>query len=276
MRVLITGGSGYLGRYLVPLAMQKAEAVVHTYYSSAPPGAMGARRLDVRDANAVMELVTDFEPDVIIHAAGSSGRTTMAEVIGRGAKHITAAAAHTGARLIHLSTDVVFDGRRAPYKEDDAPRPLHEYGRAKARAEAIVRRHTNHVIVRTSLIYGLQEIDHGTAWILDGLRQGDSVTLFTDQIRNPVWAVSLSNACLELAALHYRGILHVAGSQILTRAQFGLRMLDWWGIIERATLSLGTGDGERWPADCSLDISRAQRLLQTPLPGVDEVLKMHR
>ena len=135
--------------------------------------------------------------------------------------------------------------------------------------------HADHLIVRTSLIYGLQEPDHGTAWLMRGLQKGEPVTLFTDQLRNPVWVDSLSEACLELARHSYRGILHVAGSQALTRAQFGVRMLDWWGVHERETLTLGPGDGERWPADCRLDIRRAQQLLATPLPGVDEVLLAH-
>jgi dTDP-4-dehydrorhamnose reductase len=129
--------------------------------------------------------------------------------------------------------------------------------------------------VRTSLIYGLQEMDHGTSWVVEALRVGKRVTLFTDQIRNPIWVVSLGDACLELAELDYRGVLHVAGRQALSRAQFGLRMLGWWGVRRRDTLTLGPGDGERWPADCTLDVGRALGLLKTPLPGVDDVLRVH-
>lgn len=276
MRLLITGGSGYLGRHLVPLAAENARVLVHTYFSNEPPDVPGERRLDVRDGDAVMALVGAFRPDVIIHAAGSSGRPAMSETIELGAEHVTTAAMRVGARLIHLSTDVVFDGKHAPYREEDRPNPIHDYGRAKAQAEGIVARHANHVIVRTSLIYGLQQLDHGTSWLVDRLRKGQPVTLFMDQLRNPIWAISLSNACLELADHDYRGILHVAGSQVLSRAEFGLRMLNWWDVAERSTLSFGPGDGERWPADCTLDISRAQALLETPLPGVDEVLNAHR
>lgn len=275
MRILLTGSSGYLGRHLAPMAAEAATALRHTYFGNAPPPLPGAVRLDVRDGPAVRALVQAFAPDVIIHTAGSSGRPTMAEVITQGAQHITAAAQAAGVRLIHLSTDVVFDGRQAPYREEDPLQPIHAYGRAKAHAEAIVSAHEDSVIVRTSLIYGLQEMDHGTAWLVNALRRQEPATLFVDQIRNPVWVVSLASACLELARLPYRGILHVAGSQALSRAAFGLRMLDWWGVTERAVLRLGPGDGERWPADCRLDISRAQALLVTPLAGVDDVLQAH-
>ncbi len=279
-RLLVTGGSSYLGRHLVSLAHAQQDAdgaprwhTVHTYFSNPLPDLAGGRQLDVRQPEAVRALVDEVQPDVIIHTAGSNQPAqTMDEVIRRGAENITAAAAACGARLIHLSTDVVFDGRNAPYTESDPPDPLHAYGAAKAAAEQTVSAYPDHVIVRTSLIYGLEEMDRGTSWVVDALRAGREVTLFVDQMRNPVWVQTLSLACLELAELDYRGILHVAGAQRLSRADFGRRMLDWWQVEERDTLTFGPCDGARWPLDCTLDISRARALLNTPLPGVDEVL----
>ncbi len=275
-RVLITGGSSYLGQHLVPRALEQAESVqnvVYTYYSRDPLALENGRQLDVRDGKAVAALMDEVRPDVIIHTAGSNRPAeTMEAVIRQGTTWITGAAAHYEARLIHISTDVVFDGQNAPYHESDPPDPLHVYGRAKADAEARVKTHADHVIVRTSLIYGLEKMDRGTAWMVEALQAGRPVTLFTNQIRNPIWAEALSDALLELATADYKGILHVAGSQRLSRAAFGVKMLEWWGITERETLSFGPDDGERWPLDCTLDITRAQRALQTPLPGVDQVL----
>ncbi len=72
--------------------------------------------------------------------------------------------------------------------------------------------------------------------------------------------------------MEYNGILHVAGAERLSRVEFALTMLGWWAVEERATLQLGVSDPLRWPRDCSLDIGRAQALLKTPLPGVEEVL----
>ena len=78
-------------------------------------------------------------------------------------------------------------------------------------------------------------MDNGTRWLVQSLRAGQPVTLFANQRRNPVWAVSLSNALLELAASTFTGVLNIAGAQAMTRAEFGLRMLDWWGVTERAS-----------------------------------------
>ena len=116
-RLLITGGSSYLGRHLAPRAAQAWE-LVHTFYRHDPDGS-GGQQLDVRDRRAVAALVRSWRPDVIVHLAGSNRTLDMREVIELGADHVAAAAAEVGARLVHLSTDVIFDGRRAPYRESD-------------------------------------------------------------------------------------------------------------------------------------------------------------
>ena len=271
-RILITGGSGYLGRHMVPRAAEDHE-VCCTFHRNDPGRAVRTECLDIRDGQAVRSLVEDFRPHVIIHTAGSDASPDCDDVIRRGTAHIVDAARSASARLIHLSTDVIFDGRRAPYDEDAPPSPIHAYGRAKASAEASVRQHPDHIIIRTSLIYGLDIMDRATAGLATALRSGQPVTLFTDQRRNPVWVETLSSACVELAEKEITGVLNVAGRQVLTRAELGTRLLDWWRVItERQTLSLGPSDGNKWPKDCELDLTRAKKLLSTPLLGVDEVV----
>ncbi len=275
-RLLITGGSSYLGRHLVAQARRHLAAegaFCYTYHDNDPVLGPEGRRLDVRDGPAVRALIDAFRPEVIIHTAGSNRPAeTMDAVIRQGAGHVTEAARRHNARLIHISTDVIFDGRRAPYREADPPQPLHDYGRAKAAAEEIVAAYTNHVIVRTSLIYGLEQMDRGTEWVVQAIRRGEPVTLFTDQFRTPSLVTALAAALLELAAHPYTGILHVAGGQRVSRADYTLRLLRWWGVAPGEHITLGPSDGDRWPLDTTLDISRAQALLQTPLPGIDALL----
>lgn len=282
-RLLITGGSSYFGRHLVRFAAANLtdHAIGYTCFSHDPlqelPGVVYRTALDLRDAAAVRHCLDTFRPDAVIHTAGSNRSPDMERVIVAGAQHLARETAATGIRLIHLSTDSIFDGTAAPYDESAAPTPVNAYGQAKAAAEAIVRHHPNHVIVRTSLIYGLEEMDIGTSWMVKALRAGEPVTLFTNQVRNPVWTETLSRACLELArpgsdGYRYIGVLNVAGRQVLTRAEFALRLLDWWEVRERETLRLGLAEGGRWPLDCRLDLRFASDLLETPLLSVDEVL----
>jgi dTDP-4-dehydrorhamnose reductase len=277
MRLLITGGSSYLGQYLVPLARAEGYEVWYTYHQNPLMLPGRGTALDVRDETAVHHLFHTVRPQVVIHTAGSNRVGDMEAVIEEGARHVTAAARAVAARLIHLSTDSIFNGRAddphpPPYDESAPPSPVNAYGRAKANAEALVRRHPNHLIVRTSLIYGLRRMDHGVAWMARDLRAGKPVTLFDNQRRNPVWVGTLSRACLETAVLDLTGVLNVAGAQTLTRAAFSLKMLDWWRVQPRRTLSVGAAQGEQWPLDCELDVAKASALLQTPLLGVDEIL----
>jgi dTDP-4-dehydrorhamnose reductase len=271
MKLVITGGSGYLGRRLVRQAAESHDTH-YTYFTNDPLKQPYGVCVDLRDDKVLLNLIKSFRPEVIIHTAGSDRSPDSDNLIRSAAENVTSAARAVSARLIHLSTDVLFDGRQAPYDEAALPAPLHDYGRAKATAEAFVKENENHVIVRTSLVYGLDEMDHATTGLVAELRAGKAVCLFTDQRRNPVWIETLARACLEVAENDTTGVLNIAGRQVLSRAEYGLRMLDWWDIKERATLSFGTSDGEKWPRDCELDIAKATEVLQTPLWGVDEVI----
>ncbi|MBE2220255.1 MAG: SDR family oxidoreductase [Anaerolineae bacterium] len=273
MKILITGGSSYFGQQLVPLALPDFE-VCYTYFQNDPLALPNGYRLEIRDETAVSRLISSFQPDCIIHLAGSNRGADMAAVIVQGTNHVTQAAAQANIRLLHMSTDVVFDGLKPPYDETAVPTPVNAYGQAKAEAEAIVQNYPNHVIIRTSLIYSLEQMDHGTSWMVAALREGKPVTLFNNQLRNPVWATTLGQACLELATNSFTGILHVAGGQTMTRADFSLKMLEWWGITERDTLTIGPSTSGDWPLDLTLDVGKGTAVLQTPLLSVDQVIQL--
>ena len=281
-KMLVTGGSGYLGGWVARLARAGWD-VTATYFTHPvdEPG-VAWRWLDVRDEAAVAALVAEVRPAVIVHtAACNPGYGTNFEATNAvGSGHVARAAAACGARLIHISSDALFDGEKGNYVEEDPPTPITPYGRSKALAEEEVRASgAEAVIVRTSLIYGWRpRLARQVRWIVDDLEAGKPVRLFTDELRCPVWVESLAAAVVELAGLDYTSVLHVAGAQILSRYEFGVRMLRFHGldlgsIIPARSREVGTGfPRPRRPLDCTLDCSRARSLLRTPLPGVDEVL----
>jgi dTDP-4-dehydrorhamnose reductase len=237
-------------------------------------------RLDLTDAAAVRCLLTEVQPQTVIHTASAppavAQRSVQAleAVIVEGTRHLAAACADTGAHLVHLSTDVVFDGEGAPYTEDAPLGPLHAYGRAKAAAEEIVADFCpDAVLVRTSLIYGFEPLDPRTRWVVDSIRTGEPITLFVDEVRCPVWVEQLAAALLELAARREAGIWHVAGPQALSRYEFGMRLADFLGV-DPAEITPGVSrqSGLLRPRDCRLDVHKALMRLQSPLWGVDETL----
>lgn len=241
MRVLITGASGYLGRHL--LATLPADWQVWAGFHRQPVMAgagLTPLPLDIGQTEAVQTVVRSIRPDLILHTAIARQPDDFDAIIVRGSANIAAAAADVGARLIHLSSDIVFDGTAERYDEAALPCPeplagqpdrLNPHGRAKARAEALVRQlHPAPVIVRTSLIYGFSPLDHSTTWLAEGLRDGKAVTLFTDQIRCPVYAPDLAASLVELAGVAFSGVLHLVGPTPISRYDFGLLLCSRLGL----------------------------------------------
>ena len=268
MRLLVTGGSGYLGSCVTQAARGEHETFA-TYFSH--PLSAGIP-LDVRADSAVRRLFADVRPEAVIHTAYAKASH---EVIVEGSANIAGAAHACGARLVHMSTDVVFGGSRGGYHEADAPDPLTEYGKMKAEAEKLVMLHAPEaVMVRTSLIYGLDGDDAQSRFVLDGIRSGQPVPLFADEYRCPIAVYDLAAALLELLSIAIRGPLHVAGAERMNRYDFGVLLAryhghDTGGLVATTPAALGM----LRPKDCSLNCALAASLLRTRLRGSREVLR---
>jgi len=278
VRALITGGSGYLGRALLRAADASWELCAAG--GRRLPVVPGGRvcRLDVREWRAVHALVDSFLPTVVIHTAAinpGGPRDLMMAVNRDGSRHVAAAAAAAGARLVHISTDVVHDGAQAPYDDDAPPTPLDLYPRSKAEAEAaVLAEHPDAVVVRTSLLYGLEVMDRSTRELARRLRAGQTVGLFTDVLRQPIWVDSLAEAVLALARGSFSGHINLAGDQVLTREEYGRRLLAWWRVHGPGCLAGTTAAGRHPPVplDLRLSLERARSVLGRVPPGVDAVL----
>ncbi|MCC7358975.1 MAG: sugar nucleotide-binding protein [Anaerolineales bacterium] len=277
-RLLVTGGGGYLGRRLGRLAAAQGWQVTSSYVST-PPLAGEAWQLDLTDGPAVHAAVAGLRPTAIIHTACSNRNAAHIAAIRPAARHLAEAAQAAGARLVHVSSDMVFDGEHAPYA-DDAPRgPLTDYAAAKAEAEQVVGAACPAAAIgRPSLIWSLDPPDRQTEWLVSGMRRGERVTLFTDEVRCPIYLDDLAAALLALAARpDLSGPFNLGGRQALNRWEFGLRLLAALGVPRSANVLPGSvaNSGLRRPRDLTLRLDRATQAGLPCLRGVDEVLAAH-
>lgn len=263
-RVLITGGGGFLGSGLLGRVPPAFEAV-GTRRSSGPGGS-GAPGVELSDRRAVDHLWDSLRPDLVIHTAYSM--EAGARDIVAATRNVADACADWGAELIHLSTDLVLDGERAPYAEDADPAPIHQYGRWKAEAELYVReRLPGAAVVRTSLITSFDPLDPRTAWVADGLRGQSPLTLYVDEIRCPIGREDLSRQIWEIAALPAAaraGVWHLAGPEAMSRYALGVLIAAALGLpADRIVPAWSATASERRPRDLRLLTGRADAALAT-------------
>lgn len=255
--MFITGASGLLGRHL-----QRSPAA-ENWEMIAP----GSRSLDIRRRDAVLDMITDWKPTAVVHLAY---RKDDRRAIVDGSRNVAEAAAACGARLVHLSTDVVFPGRASAYAESDAPFPLTEYGRMKADAEQEVMAHCPlAAMVRTSLMYATDFLAPVQLDVQRALRGEIQTAFFTDEYRCPAHAADIGAAVAAVASLpEIVGPIHVAGPEAVSRAEFATAIARWLGMNPNLlrTASLAASGLDR-PARLVLDCSLAERhgLLVRPL-----------
>jgi dTDP-4-dehydrorhamnose reductase len=239
-------------------------------------------QLDIRDEPAVARAFERWRPDLVIHTAYRLRGPDLWSTSAEGAGVVARAARAAGARLIHMSSDALFDGERVgSYTEKDDPSPITPYGEAKAAAERLVAEaHPAALIARTSLIYGGGIPTQGGAQpgsheqlVLDTLAGRADVAFFTDELRCPIAVGDLAAALLELAPTERAGRLHIAGADVVSRYEFAQLVAVAHGQNPaRLRAAVSASSTVRRPRNCALDSSLAQQLLQTRLRGVHEVL----
>lgn len=251
--MLITGGSGFLGRHLANgHASDKWEFI-----------APSSRSLDVRNRTSTIDTVRDWRPSAVVHLAYRKGDRPG---IVDGSRNMAEAAAAAGARMVHMSTDAVFPGQLAKYNENDDPAPVTDYGRDKLEAEiAVMTECPSAVTIRTSLLYGTGTLSVPQLDVQRALSTGSDyqpMKFFTDEYRCPAHVDDVAVAIAELASrTDVRGPLHVAGPDLLSRAEFANVLARWFGL-DPSGLQTATHEdiAEVRPTRIHLDSSKAESI----------------
>jgi dTDP-4-dehydrorhamnose reductase len=229
MRVLVTGAAGMLGHRVVDEARELGHTALPTDIDD----------LDLTDEAAVRERVAADGPDAIVNCAaytdvdGAESDARHAEAVNAaGAGHVAAAAQEVGARIVHVSTDYVFDGtKREPWVESDPVGPLGVYGETKLAGERLVAAaNPAHAIVRTAWLFGAGGRNFVDTMLALGA-QRDEVSVVTDQVGCPTWTGHLAEALVELAERpDETGILHATGGGQCSWNEFALEIFERAGL----------------------------------------------
>ena len=273
MRVLVLGAQGMLGKDLVPILSLKKQVL-----------ARDIDDFDITDDQRVEREIKALHPQVVINAAaytnvdGCEAKKELAfSVNADAARKVALGCRAAGARMIHLSTDYVFDGSSTiPYREEDPPAPLNVYGASKLQGEWNIREILeDHLIIRTAWLYG----HYGKNFVGTILRladQQEELRVVNDQRGAPTFTRDLSRAIDRLLQEKIAGTLHVTNSGACTWFEFARQILKekqknavWVIPITSAQLARPA----KRPANSMLDCSRFQKIIGQKMRPWEEALK---
>jgi dTDP-4-dehydrorhamnose reductase len=266
-RVLITGGSGLLGRYLRASKPDNLDMTSTRYCNN--QDIFSEWRLDITNMDEVIHVFALYKPTVVIHTVAMTDvdlcekfRDLSDKVNVEGTKNIVLACNKFKSALVYLSTNAVFSGENPPYKEDDEQCPLSEYGLTKKRAENhIVTTMNGFLIIRTMWLYGWPHPGGRQNWVTNTIRKfnnNEKMRVVDDVINQPTYAGDVADAIWKLLQRNAQGIYHVAGDEFMSLYQFVdnvMKVFDLKGILEPCKSS-EFSDIARRPASTVFDLSK--------------------
>lgn len=283
-KLLVTGASGFLGWNLCQQAQNKWQ-VFGTYYNHALeiPG-VKLSKINLRDLSALQELFQIIQPRAVIHTAAAS-KPNFCQIHPEETYGINVTASLNIARLcaeyaipcVFTSTDLVFDGQNPPYGESDPVSPICYYGEQKVEAEAkMLAIYPSTTVCRMPLMFGIAP---PTAMsflqsFVQNLRAGKELSLFIDEFRTPVSAVTAAKGLLLALEKEIAGLLHLGGKEKISRYEFGCLLTEIMQFPQTFLKTTRQQDiamaAPRSP-DTSLDSSKAFTLGYQPLSLREEL-----
>ncbi|MFA6469129.1 MAG: dTDP-4-dehydrorhamnose reductase [Bacteroidota bacterium] len=290
-RVLVCGSNGLLGQRLAWLLDADEEyEVLHTSHHRSfaqPEILIDYTQLDISNRSDVKSLVTSFRPDVILNAAAMTNvdacereREQAWKMNVTAVENLVEVSRRIGARLVHVSTDYVFDGKTGNYSETDRVNPVNYYGKTKLAGEnVLISSGIDFAILRTIVVYGtgVNVKNNFALWVLNNLSDRKPIRCAVDQISNPTHVHDLAmvmKQCLEFDA---RGIFHVAGAEPISRYDFALRAAEVFGYDPSLIARSKSSDLEQLaprPLHTTFTIEKTKRIFRYHPMNITQGLKL--
>jgi dTDP-4-dehydrorhamnose reductase len=243
MKILITGANGMLGSTLTKMLLMTEHHILATGRGEIRCNQLIFNEknryatLDILNPQEIEEVIGNFKPDTIIHAAAMTqvdecekDKELCSSINIAASKDIMNAAHKYGSSLFYISTDFVFRGEDGPYAETDKTGPVNFYGESKLQVEeALKASDLKWCIIRTVLLFG--KTDHINRsnfiyWVRDNLQALKPIKVVNDQIRTPTFIPDLAAGIIKAVELQARGIYHISGNDTLTPYEMAIQVAD--------------------------------------------------
>ncbi|MEJ7778806.1 MAG: SDR family oxidoreductase [Daejeonella sp.] len=244
-RILVTGSNGLLGQKLTDhcIADPEIELIATSTGPNRHPVSSGYiyEEFDIRDLSRLNALIEQHRPDTIINTAAMTNVDTCEldkklcrELNVEAVKNLITVCEREDIRLIHLSTDFIFDGENGPYSEEAAPNPLSYYGLTKLEAEKLLEASSGKwAILRTIIVYGIvsdMSRSNIVLWAKGALEKGDPIHVVNDQWRMPTLAEDLALCCILAAKQNAQGVFNASGKDLMSIIELVERVADFWKL----------------------------------------------
>ncbi len=242
-KILITGSNGLLGQAVTAIFTRESdfELILTSVEDKSFMGfESNYRQLDITSKEQVKAAVAAHQPDVILNCAAftdvdkcETERELCWKLNVDAVKNLIIAARPHNIKLVHISTDYIFDGKNGPYDEEAIPNPISFYGRSKLAAEnAIFASGINAAIIRTMVLFG---VGHNVkpnfaVWLINKLSAKEKINIVDDQIGNSTIVDNLAFGILKVIESERSGVFNIAGKDIESRLEFTHKLCDVFGL----------------------------------------------
>jgi len=243
-KVLITGSGGILGSEL-SIRLNELFDVL------ALPKSSSKNFLDITDFNMMYSIFKSFDPDFVINCAAftnvdycESNKQIARNVNVKGLMNLIKCMSKTS-KMIHISSDYVFDGKDGNYKENDMKKPINYYGKTKLEADNLLMgSNSNYLIIRPNVLYSsnISKNNHFLSWVVNSLKEKTKINVVNDQISNPVYVPDLVEVIVSSLLVDYNGVYHFGSEDVISRYDFALLISKIFKLDENLINPIKTSD----------------------------------
>ena len=280
-RKIFLFGRGFLGNYIVNEFKKYGDEV---YSSRLTNCSKDDFKIDIRDKNSIFNVLEKIKPDIIINCVAITDLDFLEdnpeigfEINSEGSKNIAIVSEKYGAKLIHISTDSVFDGKKGMYDENDSVNPINVYAKTKLLAEKYVKQETtNYLILRTNFIGYDSEDKNLLNWMISKLSKQETIIGFNDVFFTPIEVSYLSSLIYKLSSVEESLFLNLSSDKKISKYDLAIMICDLFSfnkkLIKKGSSTDISFKASR-PKDTSLSNEQAKKLLNNNFLSLNDSLK---